>query len=153
MKREIPNMLKTTIIDDIVGIQPMTLQSGQIFNMRPQIIPCEFCRSPTCNLYARIINLHNACFVRFDDSIGTDYHIIARKSSSSVESFFHNILISEYFYENNQRIDYFVENRMELRSSIFKQELLALRYDLHHPDKKPYVTEDSLADHGVYFYG
>lgn len=144
------------LAQDLCEVQPMIGNAGGVFRMRSFKFGnrCDFCGATDCHLYNRVINLHDEAFDPFPDSTRLDYYLIARKSNSVVEAFFRDILITTYAYEDNHVIDYFMEGPVrERKPMVFKQELLALRHDLHHQDKPPIITEDSLADHGIYFYG
>lgn len=151
------NVWPEILAKDLVDVQPMIANNGSIFRFKPMFKgKCEFCGSSDCNLYERIISLHDEAFDPFPNSQRIEYYLIARKSKNMVEAFFHDILITTYAYEDNNIIDYFIEEPIQQRQRrpmVFKQQLLALRHDLHHQDQPPHITEDSLADHGIYFYG
>ncbi len=137
------------IANSLVGTQSMTQQSGNIFGA----VECEYCGKMGCSLFNRAYTIHKAVYTPLSNSAVTDYIIIAKKSKELVEAFFRDVLIVEYLYTVPMRHDYFETGLPATPSTVFKQDLLALRNDLHHQDRHPDVTEDSLADHGIYFYG
>jgi hypothetical protein len=140
-------MAPNVIANSLVGVQP----KRQPINIAT--FECKYCKKIDCSLFYKVAPIHTAVYVPLANSSPNDYIIIAKKSKELVEAFFHDVLIVEYLYNVPIRHDYFETGLPAIPSTVFKQELLALRNDLHHQDKYPEVTEDSLADHGIYFYG
>lgn len=149
----IRRIMPSTIVHDIVGVQPMTAPQGHVFSMRTNYGPhkCEFCGQNDCIVRQCVYPLHTNSYPIMSDTERKEYSIFIYPSRLIIESYLNNILISEYDYEFGKMNDYFgIRNEDYDPPEIFKQKLLAVHHDLN-DETISYITKDSLAIHGVYF--
>ena len=136
------SMFKELFIEELLKVQPMTMNTGQVFTLNNHNSTCYFCGKINCGLMTNFVRLCN--FLCLNNFIGyREFHLII-KSSCLIQIYSDDILLVECNYKKNT-INYYFNNREDVIAydNIYETIRFLLRDSIW--------TQSEFENHNLYF--